>query len=413
MVNKKPVLPFTEKTIEKDAQQWLNIIRYHESGMVIKLQDDCVYRIPQIINDKKLLRKVLGPYYRKYLLAHISLGEKNLLSCIKENLIDLCQKRRLKLPDTTPSISEILKAVANQGLEVGLLISDIRRLIREKNFQPFFDLEYLTRQNPNFSTLLFPEIDLTQKQYSLLLDECSSLFTNVIKYPLYSEADSRQFLKYLTSQWGLKITKEEKEKIIKQCGGFFWLMSQALRHLRNHPKASLEEVFTNELMIRKLEIIWERLSKKEKNILKKVVKKSLSKEDKTSHEYQYLKTIKIINEKNNQVRLGLPLLKKAIDKEKKASQLMINEGKIWLNKKDVSHEFTAGELRVLELFLKKKRQLISRDEIAKQLWRSDWEEKYSDWAIDRLIYRLRQKLKTIGMDEKLLKTLKARGFCFG
>lgn len=52
----------------------------------------------------------------------------------------------------------------------------------------------------------------------------------------------------------------------------------------------------------------------------------------------------------------------------------------------------ASESRVLVLLQSKAGQICSRDEIAQALWGKQWTEKYSDWMIDTLIYRLRHKI---------------------
>lgn len=66
----------------------------------------------------------------------------------------------------------------------------------------------------------------------------------------------------------------------------------------------------------------------------------------------------------------------------------------------------ASESRVLVLFQSKAGQICSRDEIAQALWGEQWTQKYSDWMIDTMIYRLRQKLKA-GYE---IKTLRNQGY---
>jgi DNA-binding winged helix-turn-helix (wHTH) protein len=51
-------------------------------------------------------------------------------------------------------------------------------------------------------------------------------------------------------------------------------------------------------------------------------------------------------------------------------------------------------------------QIISRDLVAQAIWNKLWIEKYSDWTIDTLVYRLRHKLP---LDLKL-DTIRNRGF---
>lgn len=54
-------------------------------------------------------------------------------------------------------------------------------------------------------------------------------------------------------------------------------------------------------------------------------------------------------------------------------------------------QLTAQE-RVLFEYLKGKTQTTTRDEIAQTVWGANWLEKYSDWAIDKLVSKLKAKL---------------------
>jgi DNA-binding winged helix-turn-helix (wHTH) protein len=69
-------------------------------------------------------------------------------------------------------------------------------------------------------------------------------------------------------------------------------------------------------------------------------------------------------------------------------------------------KLTAQERLLFDL-LKTKNDITSRDEIAQTIWRAQWTEKYSDWAIDKLISKLKRKL-TFSKYEIL--TLKNRGY---
>lgn len=127
----------------------------------------------------------------------------------------------------------------------------------------------------------------------------------------------------------------------------------------------------------------------------------------------YLKTIKLVRENKNELTLGIPLFKYIINKEKIANKLFLKEDVMFFNDIDISYQLTKSELRIIKLLVQNKNKLITRNEIAQKVWGANWEHKYSDWAIDRLIYRLRLKLKKIGYEEGLIKTYKARGIMFG
>lgn len=59
----------------------------------------------------------------------------------------------------------------------------------------------------------------------------------------------------------------------------------------------------------------------------------------------------------------------------------------------VSSSLSAQDLDLLRYFVAKPNILFTRDEIANMIWGKKASEKYSDWAIDKAISRLRTKLK--------------------
>lgn len=72
----------------------------------------------------------------------------------------------------------------------------------------------------------------------------------------------------------------------------------------------------------------------------------------------------------------------------------------------VTEESVVGHLRSHQ------GQVISRQEIAKLVWgEEEWEDKYSDWAIGQLIYRLRRKL-AYSADDGTIQTKKGQGFIY-
>jgi len=90
--------PITPETTLENARKWLNIVRYGESGSVIQLQDDCEYRLSEILENPKILKKYLGPYYRKYLLIHLPYNQ-SFDHTIRESLDGLCRARNIRLPE--------------------------------------------------------------------------------------------------------------------------------------------------------------------------------------------------------------------------------------------------------------------------------------------------------------------------
>ncbi len=98
--------------------------------------------------------------------------------------------------------------------------------------------------------------------------------------------------------------------------------------------------------------------------------------------------IKNISLKNKQFEINLP-----------------NAEKIWVKSK-----LTASERILLDLFLKNKNTLLSKEQIAKTIWPDDSSEA-TDWAIDKLISRLRNKLSTPTHLDPII-TIRSKGFKF-
>lgn len=68
---------------------------------------------------------------------------------------------------------------------------------------------------------------------------------------------------------------------------------------------------------------------------------------------------------------------------------------------------TSQEIDVFENFKTKTGKLVTRDEVAQAMWGAQWVDKYSDWAIDKLISKLKGKL--IYSSYKIL-SVRGRGY---
>lgn len=69
---------------------------------------------------------------------------------------------------------------------------------------------------------------------------------------------------------------------------------------------------------------------------------------------------------------------------------------------------TFQELTLFNLLKDKKGEIITRDDIAKAIWKDEWADKYSDWAIAKLVSQLRKK--TSAFDDIVIKTVQNEGF---
>lgn len=84
-------------------------------------------------------------------------------------------------------------------------------------------------------------------------------------------------------------------------------------------------------------------------------------------------------------------------------------GEIRIANKPTSNYLTEKELQVFLLLYKSANKEIGRELIANTIWTGPEATEYSDWAIDKLISRIREKL-TDTKPYKFIKTLRKKGF---
>ncbi len=406
--------PITTQTTLENAKKWLNIIRYGESGTVIQLQDDCEYRVLEIIHNPTILKSFLGPYYKKYILAYLPVDQKDLMQTVRETLIEEAEIRKVESLHKLFRLktSDLISHITNKGYEVGFFISHIAPFLK-KDHQPLIDLEQLIRTCKNFSVIVFSEHDITHERFNFLVDKCSFLYDHLIKYPMYSDKDARQFISHYSQSWNFSLPETIIKEIIGSCGGYLWLIHQAHRNLRDDPELTVEEALINEQMRLKLDSVWIKFTETEKEIIRKVYFENIQENDTLTHEYDYLRSINVIKEENGLTRLGIPLLSQVIEKEMRLNKFQLRDERIYIGEKEITRLLTPKERNFMNLMLSSKKKIVARDLVAQAIWGKNWEEKYSDWAIDRLAHRIRKKIKTLGIDDKLLKTVKKKGFIFG
>lgn len=213
--NEEPT-PVTAETTQSNAKRWLNIVRYGESGTIVQLQDDCEYRILEIINNPKTLKDILGKYHKKYILKYLPIDQKDLHQTIKETLIGIATEFKIATRGILSEwkSDEILSEIAKKGYDVGLFISHVTLLLKNHYFQPFFDLELLIRISKNLSVIVFSELDITAEKYNILVDKASFLYDNIIRYPMYGSIDSKQFISHYNHHWKFSLPERTINEII-------------------------------------------------------------------------------------------------------------------------------------------------------------------------------------------------------
>jgi len=221
--------------------------------------------------------------------------------------------------------------------------------------------------------------------YGALQDTQRATTHSLVILQRVSYEDALHIIAQLSERFGFYPSLEQKQDIYKWSYGHVGM----LRTLYLLKRLTPEDTFTQESLLREPSVL-ERLN----NIL----------HDLPQHDFSKIQTG------------SLPFIKDAFYKELgyvSADGSLFHPLLLSLIPKravESSIGLSPTELRVLNYLQIHPGKTVLRTEIARLVWgEEEWEDKYSDWAISQLIYRLRNKLANVSPADRI-RTLKGQGF---
>ncbi|MDP2860663.1 MAG: winged helix-turn-helix domain-containing protein [bacterium] len=163
--------------------------------------------------------------------------------------------------------------------------------------------------------------------------------------------------------------------------------------------------------LRQTEIIWNGLSEIERRLLRLVLGGEKEFSSEFAADLTHLLKTGLIEQKKSGYQNKLTRLPEILQTNEE-EKLSLRSGRVFLGEESVEEKFSQRQAMVLRLLLRGDGKITSRDEVAEILWPKDAEERYSDWAIDKFIQRLRGKLEELGLNRNSLKTVHKKGFVY-
>lgn len=296
------------------------------------------------------------------------------------------------------SLSQKNKVIFFINYPEDLLIESINNIF---NYLKIF--YYLAPDNIHFVCAYSLEVDM--KEFFNYTSRNSIFFQRVIQIGYYSDEEIRFFINSLLIKWKRTLSEEIKDYIIDIVGGQAFLCKRALSIILETDVYELSEIKKlldeSPNFLIQVKYFINRIPKKMKNLLS-IIANQRQIPDNSSVNLKYLLKIGLIIEKETDYDVKSLVLK---DYFLNSDNKTINQ----INLINKSIELSKREKRILVNLLKSDGKILSRDALAEIIWKDDVLDKYSEWAIDKAISRIRKKLNSSKLPDINLETCKRKG----
>lgn len=258
---------------------------------------------------------------------------------------------------------------------------------------------FLSLKSINLSKIqyIFMVLESDYKYLKLDTSSLGPIFYNQIIVPYYTKLEVFEFLELHSPT---KFTADENEKIFRYIGGISSMLRNFIRV--NEKFDDVDKAILSTEFKQTMNLVWSRFTSEEKDVLLKVITKN---DDYNKEIFNYMCEHKLIID--NKVVGGW--IRSMLEIEQKISGLNLNNNGLFYMGKSLSDILTKQEEQLIMAFIKNN-GFLSKREIADAIWAENSNDKYSEWAISKLISTIREKFKLIGIAPENITTLKGRGF---
>ncbi|MDD3648275.1 MAG: winged helix-turn-helix domain-containing protein [Candidatus Dojkabacteria bacterium] len=240
-----------------------------------------------------------------------------------------------------------------------------------------------------------------------------------------------------------KLTSSQKDRIWELSGGHSWyikVLTKFFSENKINNDTQVEKIASMPTISAKGTQIWTHIPKDDK---KSIIQALRNKSTKNLDFSEYIENTGLITIKGNSLSIFSPLIKHFIQEraekylnghngitaedklekisssrtnrpnaEKQSLMIDIKRRAVVRDGKILQVQFSKAEFDLLKYFFENSTLSVTRDEVASILWKKDVITKYSDWAIDKIISRIRKKIEIDPKKPKYLLTLRGVGFKF-
>ena len=366
--------------------------------------------------------------YRKHLFIPIELNDlveceippfwtltlKRIADSIEEYPIDEKIKKQIRnlflesiqLQDlffTIDSVRLSLLKITEQGYLPTIFFIRFDRMKDAVTPEFFANLEGIRATNQQVS-FVFTSYQPLKRLIPLVFPKTSwAVFFKNIYIPPAKKEDMEIIFNTYKKRFGVSLSEELESYLFELVDGYTQYLQLALifLHDKKEPVKTREELFKgliNEERINlQSEELWEGLDKDAQNALLKITNgEKLLPEEKRRSIYLWNTGFVRISGANNYI--FSKLFEEYVRRKEKEA-----------NSKEANNEFSKKEHLLFKYLLDNKEKICEREQIIETVWPEEEELGVSDWAIDKLVARVRNKLKEQDNNYEI-QTIKTRGY---
>ena len=223
-----------------------------------------------------------------------------------------------------------------------------------------------------------------------------SAFSQLMYLKPAAKQDMQVIFDTFEKTYELSPSEDVLAELMTLSGGHIQYLVHCLIILKEKVRESIkatdiqERVLQDERINLQSEEIWESLEKEEQSVLKKIISgQRITKDDQSQAKYLWETGI-IIND-----HIFSPLFQNYLEQNHQNEESVV--------------EMTKKEHALYSLFLKNIDQVCERETIIEAVWPEYEEMGVSDWTLDRLVARVREKMRKQNSDY-LITTVRTRGY---
>lgn len=315
---------------------------------------------------------------------------------IEDMFLDSIQSQDLFL--TIDSIRKSLSTLVEEGITPTIFFLRFDRMQEVVTSDFFSNLQGLIDAcHKNLSYVFTSVRSLEFLSPSVFTRASVSAFARTLYIQPGTQHDSEVIFDKTCNKYGLKYLPSVRSQILSIVSGYTQYLQFALAYLYEKKNIFilanlLEELVTDERIAFQSEELWESLTGEEQEtLMKQVFEKRISIEEKEKSSYLWNTGIVRSN------GIFSILFKKYL------------EQKVEPIRENIKHELSKKEHLLLKILEQNQGVLCEREDIIEFVWPEAESYGVSDWAVDRLVARLRGKLKASNSDYEIV-TVKTRGY---